>query len=73
MTVGDRGSGIPGHEVEAIFQLFHRSSETSYAKGMGIGLTVCRRLVEAHGGTIFARARQGGGTELVFTLPTVDT
>ena len=73
VSVGDRGTGIPDHELEAIFQLFHRSSETSHAKGMGIGLTVSQRLVEAHGGTIVARARQGGGTELAFTLPTVDT
>lgn len=69
LRVGDAGPGIPDGEREAIFQLFHRSTETAHVKGMGIGLTVCRRLVEAHGGMILARPREGGGTVLEFTLP----
>lgn len=69
VTVSDAGPGIPDGEREAIFQLFHRSPGTAHAKGVGIGLTVCRRLIEAHGGTIVARAREGGGTVLAFSLP----
>lgn len=69
VTVSDAGPGIPDGEHEAIFQLFHRSPGTAHAKGVGIGLTVCRRLIEAHGGTIVARKRQGGGTVLAFSLP----
>jgi len=69
VTVSDAGPGIPDGEHHAIFQLFHRSPGTAHAKGVGIGLTVCRRLIEAHGGTIVARAREGGGTVLAFSLP----
>lgn len=53
-------------------QLFHRSAATAKVKGIGVGLTVCRRLVEAHGGTIAARERPGGGSAFEFTLPVIE-
>jgi signal transduction histidine kinase len=70
VRVLDHGAGISRDEIEQIFRPFYRSTSTSArAEGFGIGLTVCRRLVEAQGGTIWATPREGGGTEFGFTLP----
>ena len=69
VAVLDRGPGIAADEMEAVFELFHRSATTARIDGIGIGLTVCRRLVEAHGGTIQASARPGGGSTFVVSLP----
>ncbi|HXG40957.1 MAG TPA: ATP-binding protein, partial [Candidatus Limnocylindrales bacterium] len=65
----DEGPGIDPSEVERLFDLFYRSARTAdRASGAGIGLFVCRHLVEAMGGRIWARPRPEGGTELGFTL-----
>ena len=70
VRVLDRGPGIADPETEAIFAPFYRSPSTArIAGGAGIGLFVCRRLVEAMGGRIWARPRQGGGSEFGFWLP----
>jgi PAS domain S-box-containing protein len=70
VRVLDQGAGIAPDEIEQVFRPFYRSRSTAgRAEGFGIGLTVCRRLVEAQGGTIWARPRAGGGTEFGFTLP----
>ena len=70
VRVLDRGSGIPPDEVDQLFTAFYRSPRTSgSAKGVGIGLAVCKRLIEAQRGTIWVQARQGGGTEFGFSLP----
>jgi PAS domain S-box-containing protein len=69
-SVADRGVGIPAAEREAIFTPFYRSQRTAAtAQGIGIGLAVCKRLVEAQGGTISARPREGGGSEFEVVLP----
>jgi signal transduction histidine kinase len=53
-----------------VFDLFYRSpNATRVAPGAGIGLFVCRQLIEAMGGRIWAHAREGGGTEVGFALP----
>jgi K+-sensing histidine kinase KdpD len=68
----DRGSGIASEEAEHIFSAFYRSRRTmNDASGTGIGLAVCKRLVEAQAGTIWARPRSGGGSEFGFALPLV--
>jgi two-component system, OmpR family, sensor histidine kinase KdpD len=67
VEVADSGPGVPeGHE-EAIFEKFHRVSNAS--AGMGIGLTICRGIVTAHGGRIWYERREGGGASFRFVLP----
>lgn len=68
VRVLDRGAGISADEAENVFEPFYRSAATSSVSGVGIGLTVCKRLVEAHGGRVWARAREGGGSEFGFGL-----
>jgi two-component system sensor histidine kinase KdpD len=74
ISVLDRGPGIAPEEIEAVFERFYRSSHRpNRARGMGMGLTVCKRLVEAQRGRIWLAAREGGGLEANFTLPVVDS
>lgn len=66
----DRGPGIEDDQAEQIFERFYRSDCSSKAtKGVGLGLTVCKRLVEAQGGRIWSRPRRHGGLEVGFALP----
>jgi two-component system sensor histidine kinase KdpD len=73
VSIADRGPGIPPGDLERIFDKFYRVLGTrrkgTSAMGTGLGLAVCRGLVEAHGGRIWARNRQGGGAIFQFTLP----
>ena len=70
MTVSDEGIGIPASERDQIFDAFHRASTALDYDGHGIGLAVCKKIVERHGGRIAARAPLGPkGTRIVFTLP----
>jgi signal transduction histidine kinase len=66
--VADRGFGIS--DDEPLFEPFYRSRIAAIsAPGLGLGLTVCKRLVEVQGGEIWARRRAGGGAEFAFSLP----
>lgn len=68
--VEDRGQGISADEAAQVFTPFFRSQRTAkYASGIGLGLAVCKRLVEVQGGTVWATPREGGGTTIAFTLP----
>jgi len=69
VRVEDDGPGIDPAEAEALFGLYFRSRISATAQGSGIGLFVCRRLIEAMGGQTWARARPEGGAEFGFTLP----
>jgi signal transduction histidine kinase len=70
VRIRDQGYGIAPDEVEAVFQPFFRSPGVrDRVSGVGIGLTVCKRLIEAQGGEIWALPRAGGGFELGFALP----
>jgi PAS domain S-box-containing protein len=73
VTVADRGEILEPDELERLFEPFYRSKRTSSPPrpGLGVGLTVCRRLVELQGGVITARSRDGGGAEFAFTLPLI--
>ncbi|MBI3968900.1 MAG: HAMP domain-containing protein, partial [Chloroflexi bacterium] len=67
----DRGVSVPPAEATKIFEPFYRVSNGHAAKigGVGLGLAVCRAIVEAHGGRIWAEPRPGGGTGVYLTLP----
>ncbi len=65
VKVADNGRGLPPGDPERIFEPFFSTKET----GLGLGLAICRRIVESHGGTIAAAARVGGGTVFTIELP----
>ncbi len=74
ITVSDRGGGIDPQDLPHIFEPFYRSRRTeALATGAGIGLAVCKRLVEVQRGRIWAASREGGGTVMSFTLPLADS
>lgn len=64
VTVADTGSGISEEIADQLFQPF----VTTKANGMGVGLSISKRLVEAHGGRIWVEKNPGGGTVFRFTL-----
>lgn len=67
----DRGVGIPAHERERIFDRFYRASNAQGITdtGMGLGLYICRRIVEEHGGRIWVEPTPGGGSTFCVALP----
>jgi two-component system, OmpR family, sensor histidine kinase KdpD len=70
VSVLDRGQGIAPDELERVFEPFYRSKRTSEGTaGAGVGLAVCRRLIEAQGGRIWTEPREGGGTVFSIALP----
>jgi two-component system sensor histidine kinase KdpD len=69
IAVEDRGPGLPPGRERAIFDKFTRGHPESVVPGVGLGLAICRAIVEAHRGTIRAENREGGGARFVFTLP----
>ncbi len=70
VTVLDRGPGISDDEADSIFERFYRSrAAAGRTRGLGLGLTVCKRLIEAQGGRIWARPRAEGGLEVGFAIP----
>lgn len=68
IEVRDRGPGVAVEERERLFDKFYRGS-AQQAPGAGLGLAICRGIVEAHGGTLHVEAREGGGAVFVITLP----
>ncbi len=69
--VADRGRGLPPEDLERIFEKFDRGGggQTRGIRGSGLGLSICRAIVEAHGGRIRGFPRDGGGARFLFTLP----
>jgi signal transduction histidine kinase len=68
LRVADSGPGIAEGDLERVFEAFYSTK----VSGLGIGLSLCRKLIEAHGGTLTASERPGGGAEFRFTLPVGD-
>jgi PAS domain S-box-containing protein len=66
VSVNDSGVGLPAGEVDRIFDAFF----TTKAHGTGMGLSISRRIIESHGGSLWACANPGGGATFQFTLPT---
>jgi len=71
VEVADRGPGIPFGEEARIFDKFYRAKPAREG-GTGLGLTICRGVVEAHGGRIWAENRSGGGALFRFSIPLPD-
>jgi two-component system sensor histidine kinase EvgS len=73
VSVKDEGIGIPPEKQGTLFEPFQRlEPENNNATGTGLGLVVCRRLVEAHGGRIWVESELGTGSTFKFTLPLLD-
>jgi light-regulated signal transduction histidine kinase (bacteriophytochrome) len=68
ISVADNGIGVAPEDCQAIFKPFMRVDGRKYG-GVGLGLSVCRKIVEAHGGTIRMESAPGGGAICTFTLP----
>jgi two-component system sensor histidine kinase KdpD len=69
VVVEDSGYGLPVGDPERLFAKFQRGREESNAGGAGLGLAICKAIVNAHGGRIRAMERAGGGARFEFTLP----
>jgi len=71
-SVSDNGIGIPAESRERVFGMFQRLRAPSHVPGTGIGLALCRQIVERHGGRIWIDGEEGQGTTVNFTLPIRD-
>jgi two-component system sensor histidine kinase KdpD len=69
VDVADRGPGLPPGEELRVFEKFYRVPAATATSGVGLGLTICRGIITAHGGRIWAENRPGGGAVFRFTLP----
>jgi two-component system sensor histidine kinase KdpD len=69
VSVSDNGPGLPAGREEVVFQKFTRGDRESATPGVGLGLAICRAIVESHQGKIVAVHRPGGGARFTFTLP----
>ncbi len=71
IEVADRGPGVAREDTERVFDKFYRVKEGE-GGGVGLGLTICRGIIKAHGGRIWVEPRPGGGASFRFTLPLGD-
>ncbi len=71
IAVRDHGVGIPGEELERVFERFYRGGDpmTRSVKGAGLGLTLVKEIVEAHGGTVHVKSEVGEGSTFTISLP----
>jgi signal transduction histidine kinase len=72
ISVRDEGIGIRPDQRQNMFEVFRRgeNDSTNRTKGAGLGLAICKHLIEAHGGRIWVQDHPGPGTIMTFTLPT---
>ena len=69
VQVIDRGIGIPGAELSAIFDKYHQAANRGNVEGEGLGLYICRQIIKSCGGNIWAESVEGEGSTFCFTLP----
>ncbi len=69
VMVADHGVGIPKGKEEQLFEKFYQTHHESAQSGVGLGLAICKAIIDVHGGKIYARNRTEGGAEFIFTLP----
>ncbi|TMT81600.1 PAS domain S-box protein [Haloterrigena sp. H1] len=73
ISVHDEGIGIDPDQQDRVFEVFQRLHGREEHSGTGIGLALCRRIIERHGGEIWVESKSGGGATFSFTLPPTDT
>ena len=71
ISISDQGVGIPKENVDKIFERFYRVDKARSRKlgGTGLGLAIAKEMIQAHGGSIWAKSEEGKGTTIYFTLP----
>jgi len=69
ISIEDQGPGLALEEINKIFEKFYRGQAITHIKGMGLGLSICQRIINLHGGKIWAENRALGGAVFRFTLP----
>jgi two-component system sensor histidine kinase KdpD len=70
VCIDDDGPGFTVDDPELLFAKFHRGQDEATTGGAGLGLTICRAIINAHGGSIAAQRLAKGGARFTFTLPT---
>jgi two-component system sensor histidine kinase KdpD len=73
LTLTDQGPGFEAGEEERVFEKLYRGSRSTQAPGAGLGLAICRGIIQAHGGTIQATTAPQGGGRVIITLPITGT
>lgn len=73
VRVTDDGVGIPAGDLPRIFERFYKADRARSGGGTGLGLAIARHIVQAHGGQIWARSKEGEGSRFYFTLPVVES
>ena len=70
LVVRDHGIGIPPDSQAGLFERFERGTNTRTFKGIGLGLWIAKKMVDAHGGTISVESAPGSGSTFTVTIPT---
>ena len=69
VQVADRGAGIPKEAMPYLFEKYYQAKNKVRVGGLGLGLYISKRIIEAHGGRIWAESTEGAGSTFSFTLP----
>lgn len=69
IAIADHGPGIPKGQEDRLFEKFYQTRHETAQSGVGLGLAICRAIIEVHGGRIYAQNRPEGGAVFIFTLP----